>query len=50
MTTWTEDSKPSNISDPIWAEARELWNPADFEYIEFPWQYVPASIWTNDSK
>jgi len=49
-TVWTDDAKPSVLTDPIWASDRFLWDSTKSTYIEFPWVYVPTNIWTNDSE
>lgn len=48
--SWTNDTKPSVIADPIWSEDRLLWDSSAFSYIELIWQYTPLNIWTNESK
>lgn len=48
--SWTNDEKPSVISDPIWSASRSPWNAAAFSYIALIWQFIPTNVWTNDSK
>jgi hypothetical protein len=48
--TWTFEEKPSVFTDFLWDEVRELWNPDDFEYIEFPWQFELTNRWALDSE
>jgi hypothetical protein len=50
MTTWSEDEKPSVISDPIWGATRYPWDSTAFTYIQYIWQFVPSNIWTNESE
>lgn len=47
--SWTNDEKPSTISNPIWSSVRYPWDETDFSYIEFIWQYIPTYIWTNET-
>lgn len=47
---WTNDTKPSVYTDFLWSSTRELWNPSDFEYITYPWQFTLTNRWTNDSE
>jgi hypothetical protein len=50
MTSWSNDTKPSVIEDALWTATRYLWDSGASTYIEYPWQFTPSNIWTNEAE